>query len=74
MLPNETMSYILDRILIWYFEQIVKYQFELFSIKVDIIEMEGYSDGGIVVEDCLRLMLNLLRNNSSNQVYQQTLK
>jgi hypothetical protein len=24
---------------------------------VDIMEVEGYSDGGIVVEDCLRLVL-----------------
>ncbi|XP_011702750.1 PREDICTED: general vesicular transport factor p115 isoform X2 [Wasmannia auropunctata] len=34
---------------------------------VDVIEQEGNADGGIVVEDCLLLMLNLLRGNVSNQ-------
>jgi len=32
-----------------------------------VIEQEGNADGGIVVEDCLLLMLNLLRGNVSNQ-------
>ncbi|XP_041042506.1 general vesicular transport factor p115 isoform X5 [Carcharodon carcharias] len=38
-----------------------------FERLLDIITEEGMSDGGIVVEDCLLLLLNLMRNNSSNQ-------
>lgn len=36
---------------------------------LQIIQEEGYSDGGPVVEDCLILFLNLLRNNTSNQTF-----
>ncbi|XP_071524223.1 general vesicular transport factor p115 isoform X3 [Panulirus ornatus] len=35
----------------------------------EVIQGEGFADGGVVVEDCLILMLNLLRNNPSNQTF-----
>ncbi|XP_076999264.1 general vesicular transport factor p115 isoform X3 [Tamandua tetradactyla] len=38
-----------------------------FERLLDIITDEGNSDGGIVVEDCLILLQNLLKNNNSNQ-------
>ncbi|XP_053219012.1 general vesicular transport factor p115 isoform X3 [Podarcis raffonei] len=38
-----------------------------FERLLDIITDEGNSDGGIVVEDCLLLLQNLLKNNNSNQ-------
>ncbi|XP_047307469.1 golgin candidate 6 [Impatiens glandulifera] len=33
-----------------------------------IIREEGGSEGGVVVQDCLELLNNILRNNASNQV------
>ncbi|KAI4311753.1 hypothetical protein MLD38_036626 [Melastoma candidum] len=33
-----------------------------------IIREEGGSEGGVVVQDCLELLNNILRNNSSNQI------
>ncbi|EEC02728.1 vesicle docking protein P115, putative [Ixodes scapularis] len=38
-----------------------------FDRLLDIIVDEGCSDGGVVVEDCLVVLLHLLKNNSSNQ-------
>lgn len=34
-----------------------------------IINDEGLSDGGIIVQDCIVIMHNLLRNNASNQSF-----
>ncbi|KAK6280503.1 hypothetical protein POUND7_020770 [Theobroma cacao] len=34
-----------------------------------IIKEEGGSEGGVVVQDCLELLNNLLRSSASNQVY-----
>ena len=50
------------------FQKIVAFN-NAFDTLSAIVEMEGYSDGIIVVEDCLKLMLNLLRNNASNQTF-----
>ena len=40
-----------------------------FERLIDICKEEGQSDGGIIVQDCLHMMHNLLRNNVSNQNY-----
>lgn len=40
-----------------------------FNMILDIIDEEGRSDGGIIVEDCFQLALSLLRNNESNQTF-----
>lgn len=37
-----------------------------FDILLDIVRDEGYSEGGVVVEDCLLVISNLLENNTSN--------
>ncbi|KAI9077424.1 hypothetical protein K1719_040627 [Acacia pycnantha] len=39
-----------------------------------IIKEEGGSDGGVVVQDCLELLNNLLRNNGSNRIIEQIVK
>ena len=39
-----------------------------FERLLSLIHEEGLSDGGIIVSDCLQLILNLLRGNVSNQV------
>ena len=48
------------------FQKIVAFE-NAFERLLNIVSVEGNSDGGIIVEDCLSLLLNLLRNNLSNQ-------
>lgn len=40
-----------------------------FERLMSIVQDEGYSDGSIIVEDCITIMTNLLRGNSSNQAF-----
>ncbi|GIX67470.1 general vesicular transport factor p115 [Caerostris darwini] len=40
-----------------------------FDKLLSVISDEGYSDGGVIVEDCLRVMQTLLKNNTSNQTF-----
>ncbi|CAK9810574.1 General vesicular transport factor p115 [Anthophora plagiata] len=51
-----------------YIQKIVAFD-NVFDRILDVIAQEGNAEGGIVVEDCLLLMLNLLRGNISNQNY-----
>lgn len=38
-----------------------------FEKVLDIVQEEGLSDGSVIVEDCLTLAINLLKDNESNQ-------
>lgn len=38
-----------------------------FDLAMDIIKSEGMSQGHVIIEDCLQLILNLIRGNVSNQ-------
>lgn len=40
-----------------------------FDRLLGVIQEEGWSDGGIVVEDCLMIIHNLLNGNNSNQAF-----
>eukprot|EP00741_Cyanophora_paradoxa_P014677 tig00020816_g14155.t1 len=40
-----------------------------FERLLDTVREEGGTDGGVIVHDCLQLIANLLRNNTSNQVF-----
>ena len=40
-----------------------------FDRLLSIVQEEGWSDGGIVVEDCLLIIRNLLKGNNSNQTF-----
>lgn len=39
---------------------------DIYEILLNIIEVEGFSEGYVVVSDCLSLLLQLLQDNSSN--------
>ena len=49
-------------------QQIVTFE-SAFDRLFSIMREEGLSDGGIVVEDCIFIMANLLKGNNSNQSY-----
>ena len=40
-----------------------------FQWLMNIVHREGYSDRGIIVEDCIAMMQNLLKGHSTNQAF-----
>ena len=49
-------------------QQIVAFE-NAFERLLTVIVDEGYTEGGIVVEDCFYIMQNLLKGNNSNQAF-----
>eukprot|EP00055_Hartaetosiga_balthica_P018031 m.127131 g.127131 ORF g.127131 m.127131 type:complete len:883 (+) comp9441_c1_seq3:160-2808(+) len=47
-------------------QKLVAFQ-NAFDEVMSIISQEGNSDGGIIVDDCIRLLMNLVEDNVSNQ-------
>eukprot|EP01132_Coremiostelium_polycephalum_P003220 gene3220-4032_t len=67
MIRNETLLVILELTKSnQEIQKIVAFE-SAFEILLEIIRKEGQSEGGVVVNDCIQILLNLLKGNVSNQ-------